>query len=56
MLNFFSDDTSLFFVIHDSKISILEMNNNLAKINRWAFKRKMNFHSDAKEASTGSHF
>ena len=33
----FADDTSLFSVMHDSNNSALELNNNLAKINRWAF-------------------
>ena len=29
--------TSLFSVIHDSNASTTELNNDLAKINRWAF-------------------
>ena len=32
----FADDTSLLSVIHDSNTSALELNNDLAKINRWA--------------------
>ena len=33
----FADDTSLFFVIHDSNTSALELNSDFSKINRWAF-------------------
>ena len=33
----FADDTSLFSVIHDSNTSALELNSDLAKINRWVF-------------------
>ena len=36
----FADDTSLFSVTHDSNISALEVNSDLAKINRWAFQWK----------------
>ena len=42
----FADDTSLFSVIHDSNTSALELNNDLAKINRWTFQWKMNFNPD----------
>ena len=52
----FADDTSLFSVIHDSNTSALELNSDLAKINRWAFKWKMSFNPDPKKTSTGSHF
>ena len=41
-------DTSLFSVIHDSNTSTLELNNDVAKINRWAFKWKMSFNPDPK--------
>ena len=33
----FADDTSLFSVIHDSNTTALELNSDLAKINRWTF-------------------
>ena len=42
----FADDTSLYSVIHDSNTSALELNNDLAKINRWAFQWKMSFNPD----------
>ena len=42
----FADDTSLFSVIHDSKTSALELNRNLAKINKWEFQLKMSFNPD----------
>ena len=45
----FADDTSLFSVIHDSSTSALELNSDLAKINRWAFQWKMNFNPDPKK-------
>ena len=45
----FADDTSLFSVIHDSNTSALDLNNDLAKINRWAFQWKMIFKPDPKK-------
>ena len=45
----FADDTSLFSVIHDSNTSALELNSDLAKINRWAFQWKMSFNTDSKK-------
>ena len=45
----FADDTSLFSVIHDSNSSALELSNDLAKINRWAFQWKMSFNPDPKK-------
>ena len=44
----FADDTSFFYVIHDSNTSAPELNSDLAKINRWAFQWKMNFNPDPK--------
>ena len=52
----FADHTSLFSVIHDSNTSALELNSDLAKINRWAFQWNMSFSTDPKKTSTGSHF
>ena len=43
----FAGDTSLFSVIHDT--SALELNSDLAKINRWAFQWKMSFNPDPKK-------
>ena len=45
----FADDTSLFSVIHNSNTSALELNSDLAKINRWAFQWKMRFNPDPKK-------
>ena len=45
----FANDTSLFSVIHDSNTSALELNSDLAKINRWSFQWKMSFNSDPKK-------
>ena len=35
-------------MIHDSNSSVLELNNNLARIDRWAFQWKMSFNPDPK--------
>ena len=43
----FADDTSLFSVIHDSNTTALELNSDLAKINRWVFQWKMSFNPDS---------
>ena len=51
-----ADNKSLFSVIHDSNTSALELNSDLAKINRWAFQRKNEFQPRSKKISTGSHF
>ena len=47
--NFFADNTSLLSMIHDSNTSALELNNDLAKINRWAFQWKISFNPDPKK-------
>ena len=45
----FAGNTSLFSVIHDSNTSALELNSDMAKINRWAFPWKMSFNPDPKK-------
>ena len=45
----FANDTFLFSAIHDSNTSALELNNDLANINRWAFQWKMSFNPDPKK-------
>ena len=40
---------SLFSVIQDINTSALELNSDLAKINRWAFQWKMSFNPDPKK-------
>ena len=42
-------------MIHDGNISAIELNNDLAKINRWVFQQKISFNTDLKKTSTGSH-
>ena len=42
----FTDDTSLFSVAHDVDISAKEINDDLKKVNDWAFQWKMNFSPD----------
>ena len=42
----FTDDTSLFSVIHASIIATLEINSDLSKIKQWAFQWKMSFNPD----------
>ena len=39
----------MFSVIHNSSTSALELNNDLAKINRWAFQWKMSLNPDPKK-------
>ena len=45
----FPDDTSLCSVIHDSNTSALELNSDLAKINRRSSQWKMRFNPDPKK-------
>ena len=45
----FAHDTSLLSVIHDSNTSALELNNDLAKINRWTFQWKMSLNPEPKK-------
>ena len=42
----FADDTSLFSVVHDINASARELNDDLKKINKWAFQWKMSFNPD----------
>ena len=42
----FPDDTSLFSVVHDANTTAKELNNDLVKINRWAYQCKMSFNPD----------
>ena len=46
----------LFSVIHNSNTSALELNSNMAKINRLAFQWNMIFNPNPKNISTGIHF
>ena len=45
----FADDTSLFSVIHDSSTTRNELNDDLVKINNWAYQWKMSFNPDPKK-------
>ena len=42
----FADDTSLFSVVFDPNISARTLNNDLSKIEQWAFQWKMSFNPD----------
>ena len=42
-MKLFADDTSIFSVINDSNISAATLNDDLEKINQWAFQWKMEF-------------
>ena len=42
----FSDDTSLFSVVHDTQTSVNDINKDLKIMNNWAFLWKMNFNTD----------
>ena len=47
----FADDTSLFSVIHNANTTAKELNNDLVKINRWAYQWKMSFNPDPSSGS-----
>ena len=42
----FADDTSLFSVIFDKDLSAKNLNDDLNRINKWAFQWKMSFNPD----------
>ena len=42
----FADDTSLFSIAHNANTATKELNNDLVKINRWAYQWKMSFSPD----------
>ena len=42
----FADDASLFSVVHNANTTAKELNNDLVKINRWAYQWKMSFNPD----------
>ena len=46
----FADDTSLFSAIHNGNSSVLELNNDMADINRWTCQWKMSFIHPKKQA------
>ena len=45
-IKLFADDTSLFSLVHNVNACAKELNNDLKKINKWAFQWKMNFNPD----------
>ena len=45
----FAGDTSLFSVVHDGSAFARELNDDLRKINKWAFHWKMSFNPDPNE-------
>ena len=48
----FADDASLFSVVHDVNAAARELNDDLKKMNKWAFQWKMSFNPDpSKQAS-----
>ena len=48
----FADDASLFSVVHDVNAAARELNDDLKKMNKWAFQWKMSFKPDpSKQAS-----
>ena len=42
----FADDTSLFSVVQDITLSAMNLNDDLKKINKWAFQWKISFNTD----------
>ena len=47
LLKLIADGTSLYSITHDISTSANEVNNDLAKINNWAFQWKMNLNQDS---------
>ena len=45
----FADETSLFTVVQDTTLSAKNLNDDLIKINIWAFQWKVNFDLDPKK-------
>ena len=45
-IKLFADDTSLFSVVYNANTTAKELNNDLVKINRWAYEWKMSFNPD----------
>ena len=52
----FADDTSLFSVIHDVDASSATLNNDLVKIQEWAYNWKMSFNPDKNKQVIFSRF
>ena len=46
ILGFFADGTSLFSVVRDTNLSVNALNNDLLKVNNWAYQWKIIFNSD----------
>ena len=42
----FADDTSIFSVVHDISLSLLQLNDDLVKISNWAYQWKMPFNPE----------
>ena len=42
----FADDTSIFSVVFDTNLSSIALNNDLLKVQQWAFQWKMSFNPD----------
>ena len=53
LMSNYSDDTSLFSVIHDINLSAGELNKDLKKISEWAFQWEMIFNPDATKQAKG---
>ena len=42
----FVNDTSIFSVVDDVNVSVVQLNNNLFKISKWTYQSKMSFNPD----------
>ena len=42
----FADDTSIFSVVHDISLSLLQLNDDLIKISNWEYQWKMSFNPE----------
>ena len=49
----FADDTSLFATVHNINKATSDLNNDLTKITKWAFQRRMSFNPDISKQAHG---
>ena len=52
----FADDTSIFLVVDDVNLSVVQLNNDLLKISKWADQWKMSFNPDVSKQAQEAMF
>ena len=51
----FADDTSIFSVVHDVNVSVMQLNNDLLKISKWSYQWKISFNPDVSKQAHKVH-